>query len=122
MIDPIRRKILKAGAAATVIAAAPRVFAQQTKQEALPCPSTKKAPFASAIRRPVPLSVVAHRWRGLNSAISGLTTAPFNPIEEFKGEYRCIASDLRNANTGQSSGPAAKSTGRGIHLPMTSSV
>src|SRR5450759_1958068 len=26
-------------------------------------------------------------------------------MEEFKGEYRCIASDLRNANGGQSSGP-----------------
>jgi pimeloyl-ACP methyl ester carboxylesterase len=42
---------------------------------------------------------------GLNSTISGLATGPFNPIEEFKGEYRCIASDLRNANAGQSSGP-----------------
>ena len=43
---------------------------------------------------------------GLNSTISGLTSgSPFNPIEEFKGEYRCIASDLRNANDGQSSGP-----------------
>ena len=43
---------------------------------------------------------------GLNSNISGLTGGgPFNPIEEFKGEYRCIASDLRNANGGQSSGP-----------------
>ena len=41
---------------------------------------------------------------GLNSTISGLT-GPFNAIEEFKGEYRCIASDLRNANSGQSSGP-----------------
>src|SRR3989442_3446300 len=41
---------------------------------------------------------------GLNSTISGLTN-PFNAIEEFKGEYRCIASDLRNANGGQSSGP-----------------
>ncbi len=41
---------------------------------------------------------------GLNSTISGLTQ-PFNPIEEFKGEYRCIASDLRNANGGQSFGP-----------------
>src|SRR5213596_1131343 len=41
---------------------------------------------------------------GLNSTISGLAN-PFNPIEEFKGEYRCIASDLRNANGGQSSGP-----------------
>ena len=42
---------------------------------------------------------------GLNSVISGLRTGPFNAIEEFKGEYRCIAADLRNANTGQSSGP-----------------
>src|SRR5438132_13527258 len=41
---------------------------------------------------------------GLNSTISGLTN-PFNAIDEFKGEYRCVASDLRNANTGQSSGP-----------------
>jgi hypothetical protein len=29
-LDPIRRKILKTGAAATVMAAAPRVFAQKT--------------------------------------------------------------------------------------------
>ena len=42
---------------------------------------------------------------GLNSVISGLRTLPFNPIEEFQGEYRCIAADLRNANTGQSTGP-----------------
>jgi pimeloyl-ACP methyl ester carboxylesterase len=43
---------------------------------------------------------------GLNSNISFFTgNAPFNPIEEFKGEYRCIAADLRNANGGQSSGP-----------------
>src|SRR4029079_17657329 len=41
---------------------------------------------------------------GLNSTISGLTN-PFDAIGEFKGEYRCIASDLRNANSGQSSGP-----------------
>jgi len=42
---------------------------------------------------------------GMNSRMSRLISAPFNPIEEFKGEYRCIASDLRNANDGQSSGP-----------------
>lgn len=43
---------------------------------------------------------------GLNSTIAGLSnSSPFNPIEEFKAEYRCIASDLRNANGGQSSGP-----------------
>jgi pimeloyl-ACP methyl ester carboxylesterase len=43
---------------------------------------------------------------GLNSTISFFTgSAPFNAIEEFKGEYRCIAADLRNANGGQSTGP-----------------
>jgi pimeloyl-ACP methyl ester carboxylesterase len=43
---------------------------------------------------------------GLNSTISFFTGAsPFNAIEEFKGEYRCIAADLRNANGGKSSGP-----------------
>ena len=41
---------------------------------------------------------------GLNSTISGLKT-PFDAIGEFKGEYRCIAADLRNANGGESSGP-----------------
>jgi pimeloyl-ACP methyl ester carboxylesterase len=43
---------------------------------------------------------------GLNSTIANFTrTSPFDPIAEFKGEYRCIAADLRNANGGESSGP-----------------
>ena len=43
---------------------------------------------------------------GLNSTISFFTgSAPFNAIDEFKHEYRCIAMDLRNAEGGQSSGP-----------------
>ena len=43
---------------------------------------------------------------GLNSTISFFTgNSPFNAIEEFKGEHRCIAMDLRNANGGRSSGP-----------------
>src|SRR6266436_7031002 len=52
-----------------------------------------------------PLLIIA--GGGLNSTISGLTgsSSPFNPMEEFKAEYRCISSDLRNANGGQSSGP-----------------
>src|SRR5258708_26760326 len=51
-----------------------------------------------------PLLVIA--GGGLNSIVSGLSrNSPFDPIEEFKGEYRCIASDLRNANCGPSSGP-----------------
>jgi pimeloyl-ACP methyl ester carboxylesterase len=43
---------------------------------------------------------------GLNSTVSGLIGGgPFNAVEEFKGEYRCIFADLRNAVGGQSSGP-----------------
>src|SRR2546428_8323384 len=42
---------------------------------------------------------------GLNSTVAGLATHPFNPLEEFKDEYRCLAADLRNANGGQSTGP-----------------
>lgn len=43
---------------------------------------------------------------GLNSTISFFnTSAPFNAMEEFKNEYRCITSDLRNANGGESTGP-----------------
>jgi pimeloyl-ACP methyl ester carboxylesterase len=43
---------------------------------------------------------------GLNSNISSLTGfGPFNAMEEFKHEYRCITMDLRNADGGQSSGP-----------------
>ncbi len=43
---------------------------------------------------------------GLNATISYVTgSAPFNAIDEFKGEYRCITMDLRNAHGGQSSGP-----------------
>jgi len=41
---------------------------------------------------------------GLNSTIAALAN-PFNAIEEFKSEYRCIAADLRNAPSGQSTGP-----------------
>src|SRR6266852_2798311 len=44
---------------------------------------------------------------GLNSTIAGLdsTSHPFNAMKEFKDGFRCIGADLRNANTGQSSGP-----------------
>jgi pimeloyl-ACP methyl ester carboxylesterase len=43
---------------------------------------------------------------GLNSDISYVTGfPPFNCMEEFKHEYRCITMDLRNAKGGQSAGP-----------------
>ena len=51
----------------------------------------------------VPLLVIP--GGGLNSTIAGLKTHPFNPLDEFKDQYRVVAADLRNANGGQSSGP-----------------
>ena len=42
---------------------------------------------------------------GLNSTVAGLATHPFNPCDEFTGEFRVIAADLRNAKGGQSTGP-----------------
>ena len=42
----------------------------------------------------------------MNSTIAFFTgNTPFNAIEAFKDEYRCLTLDLRNANGGQSSGP-----------------
>ena len=43
---------------------------------------------------------------GLNSSVASLSTAvPFNPMETYKDDFRCIAADLRNADGGQSGGP-----------------
>ena len=107
MMDPIRRNILATGAAATAVAAAPRVFAQQTGQGGAAPRFYEKGAVRIHFEEAgsgFPLLLIA--GGGLNSTISNLTgNSPFNPIEEFKGEYRCIASDLRNANGGQSSGP-----------------
>ena len=107
-MDPIRRKILAAGAAATAMAAAPRVFGQQTGQGGARMSFYEKGPVRIRYEETgsgFPLLLIA--GGGLNgSTIAGLHRGdPFNPIEEFKGEYRCIALDLRNANDGQFSGP-----------------
>jgi pimeloyl-ACP methyl ester carboxylesterase len=105
MVDPMRRKILKTGAAAAAVAATPRVLAGQTGQEAAAGSFYENG--AVRIHYQVtgsgfPLLLIA--GGGLNSTMAGLRS-PFNAIEEFKGEFRCIAADLRNANAGQSSGP-----------------
>jgi pimeloyl-ACP methyl ester carboxylesterase len=107
-MDPIRRTILATGAAATAVAAAPRVFAQQTGQDAAAVSFYEKGAVRIHFEEAgsgFPLLLIA--GGGLNSTISGFTSSisPFNPIEEFKADYRCIAFDLRNANPGQSSGP-----------------
>ncbi|MCY4579280.1 MAG: alpha/beta hydrolase, partial [Chloroflexi bacterium] len=41
---------------------------------------------------------------GLNSTVASLdTSVPFNPMEAYRDDFRCIAADLRNADLGQSS-------------------
>ena len=105
MVDLIRRKLLAGGAAATAMAAARRVFARQTAQAKPAGSFYVKGPVRihyEVTGSGFPLLLIA--GGGLNSTIAGLSN-PFNAIEEFKGEYRCVAADLRNANTGQSSGP-----------------
>ena len=107
-MDSTRRTLLATGAAAAAAAAAPQVFAQQrTGQGETAMPFYEKGAVRIRYQETgsgFPLLLIA--GGGLNSTISYFTgNAPFNPMEEFKNEYRCIASDLRNANGGQSSGP-----------------
>ena len=107
-MDSVRRSILTTGAAATVIAAAPRVFAQQTGQGGSAMSVYEKGAVRIHFEEAgsgYPLLLIA--GGGLNSTISGLSGSypPFDSFAEFKGEYRCIAADLRNANAGQSTGP-----------------
>jgi pimeloyl-ACP methyl ester carboxylesterase len=42
---------------------------------------------------------------GLNATMASLDSGPFNPLQVFGSEYRCMTMDLRNANGGQSTGP-----------------
>ncbi len=101
MDDPTRRDILTTGAVATAMAAAPQLFAQQAGARLYERGSVRIAYQEAGSG--FPLLLIA--GGGLNSRMAGLVTSPFNPIEEFKGEFRCIFADLRNANGGESSGP-----------------
>src|SRR5213594_3420037 len=106
MDDPTRRSLLKGGAAAVAMAATPRVFAQQAGNggtgafyEKGPV-RIRYEPAGSGF----PLMLLP--GGGLNATIAFFTgNSPFNAIEEFKGQYHCITADLRNAPTGQSTGP-----------------
>jgi len=106
MIDKIRRTILATGAAVTAMAAAPRVFAAQAGPGGVTEDFFQKGPVRihyETAGSGFPLLLIA--GGGLNSTMAGLPRGPFDPIAEFKGEFRCVGLDLRNANAGQSSGP-----------------
>jgi pimeloyl-ACP methyl ester carboxylesterase len=104
-MDPIRRKMITTGAAATAVAATPRALAQSAGT------ATSKFYERGKVRiryeeqgSGLPLMLIA--GGGLNSSIELLRRGdPFDPYAEFSNEFRCIGADLRNANGGQSSGP-----------------
>ena len=101
-MDPIRRKLLKTGAAVTAMAAAPSVFGQSGESGKFYEKGRVRIHYEDT-GSGYPLLVIP--GGGLNSVAAGLRTSPIDPMKEFKGEYRCIAADLRNAVTGQSTGP-----------------
>jgi len=101
-----RRTILAAGAAAAATAAVPQLFAQQAAK-AGSGKFYEKGPvriYYEEAGSGFPLMLLP--GGGLNSTIAGLKGGnPFAAIDEFKGQYRCITADLRNAPSGQSTGP-----------------
>ena len=107
MVDPIRRKLLKTGAAAAAMAATPgALFARQDGND-----DGGRFYERGNVRiryeetgSGFPLLLIS--GGGLNgSTIEGIRSRnPFNTIEAFSGEFRCIYADLRHA-AGQSTGP-----------------
>src|SRR5436190_991725 len=103
-MDPVRRKMITTGAAATAMAAAPRALAQSRPAAAKVYERGKVRIHYEEQGAGFPLMLIA--GGGLNSSIELLRRGdPFDPFAEFAGEFRCIGADLRNANGGQSSGP-----------------
>ncbi len=103
MEDPTRRDILTAGAVATTLAATPSFLTAQSMPPAKFYERGSTRIAYNEVGTGFPLLLIA--GGGLNSRMGGLPTMPFNPIEEFKGEFRCVFADLRNAIGGESTGP-----------------
>ncbi len=108
MVDKTRRRLLKGGAAAAAMAAVGRPALAQQNRASQPTPAGsfyergKVRIHYQEWGSGVPLMLLSGGGLG-GSKIEGLTN-PFDAVGEFKGEYRCIAADLRTS-TGQSSGP-----------------
>jgi pimeloyl-ACP methyl ester carboxylesterase len=104
MIDHTRRNVLATGAAATAMAAAPQVFAQQAGQG-----NTKfyeKGPLRIAYQEVGSgFPLLATPGGGLNSKMSNWANAVINVMAELKNDFRCITMDQRNATGGESTGP-----------------
>jgi pimeloyl-ACP methyl ester carboxylesterase len=104
-MDPNRRNMLATGVAATALAAAPRVFAQQ----AAPAGAFKFYEKGNVRIRYQEVGtgfpLLAAPGGGLNSRISNWQNAVINVMEHFKNDFRVITMDQRNATGGESTGP-----------------
>jgi pimeloyl-ACP methyl ester carboxylesterase len=109
MTDTTRRDFITTSAAVAAAAAAGRALGQSAAQAATPSGTFYKTGdvrirYLDTGGSGFPLLVIP--GGGLNSTIQRLIEAhPFNPIEEFKSEFRVITADLRNATGGESTGP-----------------
>src|SRR5262249_57665912 len=93
-MDSIRRTILAIGAAATAVAAAPRLFAQQAGQEGATRFYEKGAVRIRFQEAGSGFPLMLIPGGGLNSTIAGMIRAsPFNPIHDFKTHSRCLLAD-----------------------------
>jgi pimeloyl-ACP methyl ester carboxylesterase len=104
-MDTRRRTLLTTGAAAAAVAAAPRAFAQRQGETGMAFYEKGNVRIRyEDVGSGFPLLLIP--GGGLNSNIEwNAKSAPFNAVQEFKSEYRCITADMRNAAGGQSSGP-----------------
>jgi pimeloyl-ACP methyl ester carboxylesterase len=106
-VDSARRTLLTTSAAVAAAAAAPGAFAQTTGKGETAMAFYQKGNvriYYEEAGSGFPLLLIP--GGGLNSTIAwNAKSAPFNPVEEFKNEFRCITADMRHAYSGQSSGP-----------------
>src|SRR5262245_10876835 len=121
MVDSIRRKLLKAGAAAAAMTATPPLLAQGGNREGGRFYEKGNVRIRyEETGSGIPLLLIA--GGGLNgSTIDGIRGGnPFNTIEAFKGDFRCVYADCA---TQPVSRPArSKPPGRGIPIPTTISA
>jgi pimeloyl-ACP methyl ester carboxylesterase len=110
MADTTRRDFITTGAVAVAAAAAAgRALGQSARPVTVPAGAFfEKGPvrirYLDTGGSGFPLLIIP--GGGLNSTIEGLISShPFNAIEDFKDEFRCITCDLRTAYAGESTGP-----------------
>src|SRR6202000_1766535 len=115
MIDSSRRTVLASSAAAAAASAMPQVFAQaQPAGPITGVPDGAKVGFyekGNVRIRYVEIGsgfpLLATPGSGLNSCIAVWARAVINIPQEFKGDFRVITMDQRNATGGESTGPVA---------------